>query len=104
MAIINISFDTSTKKCSVSLNGQALNDVEGISIYKYKNYEGEEVGEIEVSMRTSEDDGMVKVTRLYASKEQENAESLDKLEDYANEKAGKIRESMSNWLCHFKGK
>lgn len=104
MATISVSFDTSTKKCTVSLNGQALNDVEGINIYKYKNYEGEELGEIEVSMRTSEDDGMVKVTRLYASKKQENAESLDKLEDYANEKASKIRELMSNWLLNLQGK
>ena len=104
MAMINVSFDTSTKKCTASINGQALNDVDSISIYKYKNYEGEEVGEIEVHMRSEEEDGMVKVVRLYASKEQENAVSIDKLEDYANDKASKIREAMSNWLCNLQGK
>lgn len=99
MANINISFNTKDKKCSVSVNGQILDNVNSVLIDKYE-YNDEEEAHIEITMReVMEDDGMAKVTRLYASKQdKENALSIDDLETYADSKFERLREAACRWL------
>jgi hypothetical protein len=67
MANINITFDTKTKDMSVSINGQPLKNVDGISISKYDNKP-----EIAVYMREKvEDEGLTIHTSLQASVNEE---------------------------------
>lgn len=61
MAIVNISFDSVTKECNVTVDGNTLPDVRNISIYK----DGEKP-EMYIHMDREDVDGFRISTSLYA--------------------------------------
>lgn len=79
MAIVNISFDSVTKECNVTIDGNQLSDVKSVSIYK-----DDERPELHIGIRREDVDGFEIYTSLhadaknpeaYASKDQTLVES-----------------------------
>ncbi len=66
MAQINISFDTGSKKLTVNVDGEDVQNVSGISIYTYENYEGEQKTECSVCTHEKSETGLVKTTHYHA--------------------------------------
>lgn len=64
MAKINIAYDTESKKCDILLDGRVIEDVQYISIEKYKDK-----AHLRIDMRSDEMDGMVKFTSVVAAKD-----------------------------------
>lgn len=79
MAVVNITYDTKTKKKTVSMDGKELGDVAQIGLYCYDKDEDH----IEItSVVRNEDDDMYERRCIYASYEQKTLEpvlDLDKL-------------------------
>ena len=66
MSIINISFDTKTKKCVATIDGTQLADVSNISIFK--DYDDPEKSYIDLQMRSKiKDESVVVYTNITAS-------------------------------------
>lgn len=103
MSKIILTYDTKAKKSIVTIDGQLVDNLESVSLYRYEfesNGKKEEESHIEVVTREISDD-MVKKTITYASQQKENALSIEQLESYANSKVEDIRKATSNWLSQF---
>lgn len=66
MAQINISFDTAAKKLTVNVDGEEINDVSGVSIYTYTNYDDEQKMECSICTHQKSETGVVKTTHYHA--------------------------------------
>lgn len=83
MSAVNITYDTETKKASVTIDGKELSNVSGVSMYG--DY-GEDGDEMYMNVSTMEKDGktgLVKSTNYYSTASEE-AKAIPKKSAIAN--------------------
>lgn len=66
MAQINISFDTSNKKLAVNVDGEEVQNVSGVSIYSYEDYNDEHKTECSICTHEKSESGVVKTVHYHA--------------------------------------
>jgi hypothetical protein len=75
MAIINVSFDTKTKECELSMDGQIMPNVRFVCVDKY-----DDENSLRIEFREETADGMTIYTTARASAEVEKVEPKEVLE------------------------
>lgn len=105
MAKVNISYDTKTKDCSITIDGQPISNVEEIIIMKnlYIEEEGKEDNyRMDLILRQeSESDDVVITTDIRASKQLEEKYSNSKIvafKDYKIPDRSQLIESVSRMI------
>ncbi|MBY0525592.1 MAG: hypothetical protein K2R98_19460 [Gemmataceae bacterium] len=94
MAKINVEFDTKDKSLSVSMDGKAMANVAGISLYQ--SYDDEDEFRCNVVMATKDDTNDIRtVTSIYAS-EQPKADEQEKAFAEAGFKVSKASPQRAN--------
>jgi hypothetical protein len=98
MSKINITFDTVTKKASVQMDGNEMNDCSSVYLYKYSDG----LGQIEISCGTyNEDEKVYTQTRVVASENELKGTKLEKgvaVEKFPVSLEEKYAKAVSNWL------
>lgn len=74
MAKVNIEFDSQTKDMSVKIDGNDIEDVRAVHIYRYED----DPASLNIMMRREDVDGFEVNTTLYASQNAQSYASKDK--------------------------
>lgn len=103
MATVNISFDTKTKKCSVTMNGSPVSNVERIDIMKgYGVDENDDAYMMDLVLKEKDkDEGVQVMTNVMARKqelEQQYGTKVSLLDDYQPINKEKLSYSIANMM------
>jgi hypothetical protein len=66
MAQISVNFDTASKKLTVNVDGEEIQNVSGVSIYTYENYDEEKKTECSICTHEKSETGVVKTVHYHA--------------------------------------
>lgn len=102
MATVNISFDTKTKKCSVTMNGSPVSNVQEIMIHKGYDVDSEDQYMMDLILKEeNKDEGVRVMTNVMARKkelEEKYEGSVSLLDNYQPIDKKKLSQSIANMM------